>query len=600
MRGRVVTVVVYRYSTTCWGGAFNAYNRFNALCASRWYLDDNNVVLRVAVLLHFLKDTMDLKPIFRRRALIGWTGFVLCFGPAGMVLADVSQRVIVMSDRLYAGPGDGYLVPLPNATINNHGEIAFAGRLFVNNDVPHRDEHPDKGGVYRLKPGGGLELIAQNEVFIAPGVAGDVPVKLLLTPIINDRGDILFAGQLDTNHPAVSGYSQLGYWLYSGSGITKVLRAGDTVPGPDDSADYWYPYSVTMNDNSHVVLSTLLAGFGVSNDGIVGGPYDNLTAIARESDPSPVNPPSYDIRSVSRFPLINNRNQVLYGASAGPVNVWLYDAGVHEPVLWYGMPLESVSVDASFDQTLSANFNNAGHIVFGGRFSAPSLGLSRVPGLWTVTESGQTLIAKQGDAAPTADPTTVFNSFSSAAISDQGEVIFFGTISGDQTPQASSLWKRDDGGLHELVRVGDPAPGFELGTLFSSISSFQINQAGQLIFHASVEETSTNESLGAGIWAIDRDGSVLLLLHEQQWLDVNPDPGIEELKQVASFSINDPDWGGRTQGRTFNDRGELVVSVSFVDQSNGIFVVTVPEPGTIAALSLSFLGMLARRRRRSA
>lgn len=122
-----------------------------------------------------------------------------------------------------------------------------------------------------------------------------------------------------------------------------------------------------------------------------------------------------------------------------------------------------------------------------------------------------------------------------------------------------------------------------------------LNGAGQTAFTATLTGADVDNTNDRGLWATDLDGLVTLVIREGDLFDVDDDPINEDYRTVASIINYDGigNEGGRAS--SFNDAGQLAFSATFTDGSSGVFVATIPEPTSLALLSLTGLAMGRRR-----
>lgn len=122
-----------------------------------------------------------------------------------------------------------------------------------------------------------------------------------------------------------------------------------------------------------------------------------------------------------------------------------------------------------------------------------------------------------------------------------------------------------------------------------------LNGAGQTAFTATLTGADVDNTNDRGLWATDLDGLVTLVIREGDLFDVDDDPINEDYRTVASIInyVGIGNEGGRAS--SFNDAGQLAFSATFTDGSSGVFVATIPEPTSLALLSLTGLAMRRRR-----
>lgn len=157
------------------------------------------------------------------------------------------------------------------------------------------------------------------------------------------------------------------------------------------------------------------------------------------------------------------------------------------------------------------------------------------------------------------------------------------------------------GPLHLVMRTGAEPPGLP-GTTWSDALTIVGNGNGEIVFLARYRETPGDLNPNWALWhhSVHRQQTSLLL---KQGDPIEVAPGDSRtLRSFTSTSLGPIDIGDYTsggsdgKGRVWNDAGELTAILSFSDLSEGVFRITVPEPGRSAAL-LAVLATLAVRRR---
>ena len=203
------------------------------------------------------------------RATLSDGGSGIWAGPAGAV--QLAAR-----DGSAAAGTTGQFANFIAGDFNDLGQVAFhAGLEEGIGGVSSADDR----GVWGGAPGD-LALIAR-EGEIAPDTGGRV-FETFSGPLINDAGDVLFRGFLDTG---------TGLFLGDGTSLGKVVASGDTAPGTDlglGDASFAGFTDYALNDFGEVAftatLSGVLQGVTGTNDGSLWlrDRNDLLTLIVRE------------------------------------------------------------------------------------------------------------------------------------------------------------------------------------------------------------------------------------------------------------------------------------------------------------------------------
>jgi hypothetical protein len=196
------------------------------------------------------------------------------------------SAVVVPGD---AAPGGGTFDIAGEYTsgpwLNNHGDIVFSGHVAgeeaaVPGFPPQENFIATLGSVYLRDGKTGKIISIAHAGDPAPGGG---TFRQATFPIINEHGDVLFAGDLT---PAPGANQSLGIFLYSDGKITPVARPGDAVPG----GGHILTTSVVggqmhLNNKDEVVfnaaLDTHTGGSSANDTGLFEWSHGKLTLLAR-------------------------------------------------------------------------------------------------------------------------------------------------------------------------------------------------------------------------------------------------------------------------------------------------------------------------------
>jgi hypothetical protein len=226
-------------------------------------------------------------------------------------------------------PGGGKFDWAAGPAINSGGDIAFEGHVAGEeaqdpNFPPQAALIAALGSVY-VKDGatGQVQSIAHAG---NPAPGGGV-FRQAVFPHINDRGDVLFTGDLT---PAPAADQVLGVFLSSGGKIIPIARPGDPMPGGGHLVTVSVVGGNTnLNNPGDVVFNAALdtSHNGVPDTGLFEWSHGRLSLIARSGTVLPgvgtvsnltfnviVTPPP-PIVVPNSGAVINDRGQVLFGAT---------------------------------------------------------------------------------------------------------------------------------------------------------------------------------------------------------------------------------------------------------------------------------------------
>ncbi len=203
--------------------------------------------------------------------------------------------------------------------------------------------------------------------------------------------------------------------------------------------------------------------------------------------------------------------------SANNVGLWAADAagalrlGAREGDQAPGLP-----VGARFERIQPPALSAAGVLAFEAdlaRFFG-GVNLDNFRTLWISDASGTRLLARSGSQAPGQPPGTTFTFFGTPILNRVGELAFRAGLSG---PSAATLWgPGPTGELEVALRSGMPAPAPAAGTFLWALGTPDLNDAGELVLHATLEigrgsVTSSNDQV---LLRVSRARRVELLARE--------------------------------------------------------------------------------------
>ncbi len=535
--------------------------------------------------------------------------------------ADVSMRTVTLTGEI--APGTSFLYEsFGNAAINDLGQIAFSG-IVTDTDV----DNLNRSGIWSESTGD-LSLIVRGA---APGIAPEEYYRAFTALAINDTGEVSYIGILSES-PTVTNAKDWGIWSGGLNSINLVAREGDLAPGTPDGVVFalfeGLPYAGPMFNNSgHTAFKAEVSGLTIipytNSSGIWSNRSGTLELIAGVGDTAPGTPDGVVFGSNGYFafgtPTLNDAGQTAFiSVLAGPgidtsnnLGVWSEGGGFLHLVAQRGSTAPGAgegTVFGSFgDDVKEPVINNAGQTAFVSSLTGPLVDSTNNIGVWLEDSGSLHLIARKGDPAPGATPGDVFGGnritnyqFSSPVLNSKGQVVFVGSLTGPNvnTSNDQGIWIGEVGSLRLVAREGNQAPGTETGVLFGpSFNTYTLNGAGQVAFSARLTGSGLDSSNSAGIWATDTNDVLQLIVRLGDVIDVNNDPLIEDLRTVSGFGFNTTVLSGGEDGRpiVFNNVGQLVFWLRFTDDSEGIFVATIPEPGTVA-LFVTGAGLMLRRR----
>ncbi|MEM6333952.1 MAG: choice-of-anchor tandem repeat NxxGxxAF-containing protein [Planctomycetota bacterium] len=419
---------------------------------------------------------------------------------------------------------------------------------------------------------------------IAPNSGGATYAGSFTNPTVNASGvvafEALFAGGTSPTSP-------FGVYTVSPGGTQLLIRSGDAIPGT----------SLTFGDveGSVIINANGEVAFSASSAVLTADAIGNVTTLAFFGQTAP-GVPELSPGVVESFQNLsdvsfNNAGQVAF--SAKTFNSFSDD------FLYRTTPSGVLELAAQRDQSpptggLFAGFEESdiadnGLIVFEGFVNNPPSGVGR-ESLHTVDPSGvlETVITEEVTVAPPEFGNNTFSFLGEPEFDAAGNVFFDGSVAfgtGVDGSNNEGLFVVDPAGnVTTLLREGDPVPG-GIGT-FDDPSDQAFSEAGLFATVADVITTglSDREALFLG----DLNGISEAILLEGELFEVAPG----DFRVIDDIDLVTGGFAGDFVAvrLSFRDGGG--------DTTNAIVRVTIPEPSTVALLSLG--GLLFSRRGRHA
>lgn len=472
--------------------------------------------------------SLDTRPSINQAGLVLFTGSTntSSFSLWVETMPGSAVRVISRGDPVPGQPGLTFMSIGLSKVHNVHNLIAFNGTMagpgvmFFFND-----------GCVVAGPPGNQQLIVRGAqdrpAGSRPGVFGSLTFSQVA---MNDAGAIVFDDGLNTGGEYGLWRAQWGVPGGVASSLAPIALAGDLVCG-GGGARYFDLFSfgglnARVNALGQTIFEGPLVGTGVTNengDSLVYGPVTGPCLTIRAGSPAP-GVPGASFAAFDVGPLINDAGEVAFsGYTVNPVRNCIWSGPVTSPLL------------IASDDPASP---------------APGGGGAR------------------------------FTDLGAPFLSDVGRVAFTSELTGAgvNTLNNTGIWSNSTGVLRMLAREGSPAPGAS-GALFDDLElNFPcINTRGEVAFTARLRSPD-GMFLQEGVWAADRTGTLLPIAVPGMTIDINPDPNVTVLRTVTSASTEAGSGGHDGRPTSLNDRGELVVLVTYTGGSfgSGIFVYTLP------------------------
>lgn len=385
-----------------------------------------------------------------------------------------------------------------------------------------------------------------------------------------------------------------GIYTNLGGPIARVTAIGSTVPTPvnglvgavkslliDDTAIHWmgglYAGYGGVTSASDMVVYRWTPTNGtqlVLREGMALGTLGTyLKAFVSLSAADPV-------EAQSRFQLGSGiLAQVTFGT--GAAGIIRAEPGAVELIAATGQPLGG-TVGAPQLYTFGLPFGTSADWVGGlVRFRTNIAGVTTVNALAIV--SGQpgldyrTIAARTGfpatDTAGNNLPGTVYyKNFADPVFSPEGDAAYLAAIAGTGVTSVTDtgIWWRPAGATAPrlVAREGTQAAQALTGQWWSKFASMAL-PAGPNgpIFSAILAGSGISTANDAGIWAMDSEGDLNLVLREGAPLNG---------RFIRTFNVLKSSVGHLGVTRSFNNQGEIAVHVTYTNGQTGIVKITVP------------------------
>lgn len=258
------------------------------------------------------------------------------------------------------------------------------------------------------------------------------------------------------------------------SAVRTVALSGTQAPGTSSGTNFnFFSDAPVLNDAGQIAFRASLSGSGVDSNnsaGIWSEGSGNLALVAR-------------------------------GGSQAP--------GVPSGVVFNALDWSSAS-------NIGLSLNNAGQVSFWGTLLGPGVDTmhhTNTRGIWSEGSGVLALVAREGDHAPGLPDDITLSSLSAHSLNNAGQIAFPSSFkqSGVAIP-GGGIWTNRSGALALVVRDGQQAPGTPSGVNFSSLGSSrpQLNDAGQIAFHAYLNGNGVDGTNWDGIWSEGSGGLALV------------------------------------------------------------------------------------------
>ena len=520
------------------------------------------------------------------RLFAGAIGFGLalmipCVGSATLFIPSAAFRQIYFSN---------------SETVAFRPTIADGGTVTFGTSSPSRR-------LWRANPGGFAEVAVQTGQS-TPSVGGGTLTIGTYGEMSRD-GRLLFSSFIDNGTPITQAIFRAGL----GTALAPQVTAPTALEGAVDHTFVSFNgAAVRFGANGSTAFpATIRQGTsGPTRDALVRSAANVNRLVVAAGDPAPGMPAGTVFHPQLRNSIlhsVNGSGEVFFSALVvKPGNVisggiWRSNDSGLSPVILWGEPIPG-STGGVFKGMDELRVNDRGDVVFRGGEEYPG-GVSR-QGAWLRRADG--FITRAIDpAAATPIPGTTPQPGQTAVVNGRGVVV--GPVENRDAGGAfvghSYALRREDGTFVRLIQHRDVLPGVPPQHYVNNIFPPVLNVLGTTAFaYSEADHMGGTDALA--VYGID--GS--LQFHVRPGDQVQTAVGqIRTVDRVGFAAINQQlpstvfsGVGGEDGWRTpLNAQNQLVMTISFTDNSQGVYVVTIPEPfaGGAAAV-LTCFGLLRR------
>ena len=320
--------------------------------------------------------------------------------------------------------------------------------------------------------------------------------------------------------------------VFAGAPVRVVVLSGQPAPQTGPGVVFNGLQDPVINSQGQVAFDGRLMGTGVTpeNGGGIWAEQDGgLTKHARWGEQAPGTNPGVSYWATGQ-PVQNSSGRIsIYSGIQGPGvdnvtnsnNVCLFSdgSGAASLLARRGLPAPGTSMGVNFSLFGSPLLNDAGQNAFYCVLSGTGINSNNDDCIFSNAGGALGLVARDGDPAPGTEMNTVFSSIRAPTFNGLGQVAFHSNLSGPMITgfNGRAIWVGGVGTLNPAVRAGQPAPGIVPAANFITFLSPDINNAGDIAFGATLVQAGTIDSTNdAGIWVMGSGGSRLVAQEKDQ------------------------------------------------------------------------------------
>lgn len=527
--------------------------------------------------------THDGVPISGGSGLSGWDGPVLTIAPWGWNSRGTYRCSVtgllgsVLSDEVTltipAGGTSGAPVQLTPVALQGDPVPGSPGLSLTNVYIARQasdgttvvyERASDASYGLHLYDGSTVERVVATGS-PAPGTAAGVAFENFDPPWAANGGQ--FTTRATLAGPGITTANRTGLWHGDANGLTLIARTGDAPAGWSVPGEVFGPNTLgaLTGTNGHVVYTGVVTAGTTTVCGTLFGwtATGGSSLWIRTGDIAPGT--TATLTSFQSIGLVNANGQCAVQAqtSAGP-GLWLAGPSGLTPLLVGGELLPgSPNHETIAEPWQRPLVGDDGAVACGVR----TVGDSGYSGYALVrwTSAGLETVARSGDPAPGATPTT-FNQFYVVGMNDVGGLLFYSTLSNTTSGPYAGYWYITPQGVFQPVALGPGLPLPEVPSAFTFWRFWQaaLDDSGRVIVTA--QYTNGGSAIfgwteQTGLFPIAVPGGIF-----------EPHSGDVRVLSGAGLHTYEVGPGGPSPSSSFDSQGGVSLQVGFTDSPGGVVV----------------------------
>lgn len=517
----------------------------------------------------------------RAGAIVMASGMVVVAGMAGMSPARAGDfQVIAKTNDAVPGFAGARYLSFGLPVINSSGAVAFTAPII--GPPPIGD---NISAVFTGMPGALSPVLKRGDR--VPGLGDTLVSPVGMSVNLNDAGRIAIDNRLEGTQT----WARL--MAGAGEPLALAVATDDPAPGvPGATLGFVQEQPAQLGDGDRTGVLTFMRGSTTGSGVWVGSPGD-LRLVARAGDAAP-GLPGTTMGQLGRTARFGNDGTAVFtsgltGAVTGSA-LWIGGPGAVELLARSGVEAPGAEPGVVFQSFDRQTLNDAGIAVFNARVTGGGTTSATANGIWRGTTSGLDLVKRGGQEATAAGPGVQHLLLDRRMMNAMGDLTFYSTLIGDGVTIANDqgLFVTGPSGERLIAREGDAAPSLP-GYVFTSgllNAGVEFNDRGQAVFMSTVQQAGVGtleaifgSEIGIGTYLIAAEGGAF---------EVAPGD-VRTIEGITWAGVGTGMWT-----RALNNSGELVLGLSFTDGTDAVVTTVIPAPPVLGLLGLAAVGRRKR------